>query len=251
MSHPLYIIGTGKVATHLLRALTQHRVEVSGLWGRSIAVAKEKAEEHHVPHVHSLADIPDKAMCIVAVKDDAVEEVCNQLKRCSVAHTSGSIKMTSNAYENGVFYPLQTFSEEVTPDFKSIPFLIESDRDQFTDLLMDLAGKLSDHVRYVKSENRSVIHLAAVFACNFSNHLYSISEDILSKSELPLDILHALIQETTRKMMALGPKESQTGPAIRGDQKVIQKQMDQLEGNDAWKKIYELLTKDIQNGREL
>ena len=54
-----------------------------------------------------------------------------------------------------------------------------------------------------------------------------------------------LIGETTEKIKTLHPRKAQTGPAIRRDSKVIEKQLNALEGRE--KQIYKLITESIQD----
>jgi predicted short-subunit dehydrogenase-like oxidoreductase (DUF2520 family) len=104
---------------------------------------------------------------------------------------------------------------------------------------------LSKKVEPIDSAQRKVIHIAAVFACNFTNHLFSISEGILKKEKMNFALLEPLIKETLQKAFELGPPQAQTGPAIRGDNKIIQQHLDYLQNEPEIQELYRLISEDI------
>ena len=146
------------------------------------------------------------------------------------------------ASRRGVFYPLQTFSKERDVDFRQIPVFVESPTDEA--LLMSLGEQISNRVLSLDSENRRLVHLAAVFACNFTNHMYDLSARILAGHGIPFSVLLPLIDETARKVHELPPCEAQTGPAVRFDQNVMQKHLDLLE-DEGMKQLYKILSESI------
>ncbi|MCH7535524.1 MAG: DUF2520 domain-containing protein [Bacteroidetes bacterium] len=146
----------------------------------------------------------------------------------------------------GIFYPLQTFSKGKPADFTTVPICIEgSDKDTSSQLKL-LAGSLSGNVREISFEKRKMLHLSAVFVCNFTNHMYTIASDLLEKEGLSFDLILPLIKETTAKLNHVSPTEGQTGPAIRNDQEVIEEHLGALEENEDYQNIYKLLTESIQ-----
>ena len=145
----------------------------------------------------------------------------------------------------GIFYPLQTFSKAKDVDFSQIPLYIEANNKDKENELLLFASTFSTRAKLVNSENRAKVHLAAVFACNFTNNLYAIASDILEKAGLGFEDMLPLIGETTEKIKTLHPRKAQTGPAIRRDSKVIEKQLNALEGRE--KQIYKLITESIQD----
>jgi predicted short-subunit dehydrogenase-like oxidoreductase (DUF2520 family) len=145
----------------------------------------------------------------------------------------------------GVFYPLQTFSRQKAVNVSEIPFFIEGSDDEVTTLLMSLAERLTDKVYKADSKQRATLHIAAVFACNFANHLWGISADILAQSGYSFDVFKPLLQETLRKAFEMGPTAAQTGPAKRGDMNVINGHLAKLDGDRH--ELYELITKMILN----
>ncbi len=246
----IVIFGTGNVATHLFQALnsaeTTRVVQVYNHHSDSLSFFKDKTEV-----TSSLTTLKKAEVYILALKDDAVRQVAQQLQDREVllVHTAGSIPLLSAAKRNGVFYPLQTFSKKEPLDFSSIPLCIEATFPEDLKLLKQIGRGISKKVYSVSSSQRRSLHLAAVFACNFSNALYDIAESICEENALPFEILHPLIKETARKIEHNSPREVQTGPAIRFDQKVIEAQLQQLRTPEQ-KEIYTLFTELIQKKHE-
>ena len=169
-----------------------------------------------------------------------------------VVHTSGSsaLAVLDNKNRKGVFYPLQTFTKGKKVDFTPIPICLETENEQDYQLLENLGNCISKKVFQINSEQRKSLHVAAVFVCNFVNHLYQIGNEICEANQIPFEVLHPLIQETAQKILELTPKEAQTGPALRNDTKTIQKHLDFL-SDENYTTIYKLLTQSIQNGNKL
>ena len=165
-----------------------------------------------------------------------------------MAHTSGTnskdlLAPASSAF--GIFYPLQTMKKNSKVDFKSIPLLVEGNDEATVAKLEALAKTISQNVHRVDQEQRKWIHVAAVFANNFTNHLYSVSESILLGHGLPFDILKPLIYRSIENLQQNSPAELQTGPAARGDMQTIEKHLMLLGDDIRLKKIYEIMTQSI------
>ncbi len=170
-----------------------------------------------------------------------------------VVHTSGSAPLTilNDNNRKGVFYPLQSFSKDKAVDFKNIPICLESENGTDYRVLEAVAKAISDKVYAINSEQRRAIHVAAVFVNNFTNHLYSIGNEICTENQIPFDILKPLIEETVQKLQTLTPEEAQTGPAIRNDYNTIAAHEAFLT-NENQLTIYKILTQSIQeNGKKL
>ncbi|RNL88071.1 DUF2520 domain-containing protein [Sinomicrobium pectinilyticum] len=239
------IIGSGNVATHLIKAFYKSsKVQVIQLFNRS-ATSTEG-----IPVTNSYDELLNADLYIIAVSDDSISEVSHKLpfKGRLVVHTSGSVALDELAPENrrGVFYPLQSFSRNKDISFAGIPLCIEAGNDEDRKLLEYVAHSISRKVYRVNSEQRRSLHLAAVFVNNFVNHLYAIGNDICKKNDLSFDLLKPLIAETAEKIENMSPAEAQTGPAKRHDETTVQKHLDQLNTYPTYKKIYETLTKSIQ-----
>ena len=194
----------------------------------------------------------DADVYIISIKDIALEEVipevCKNRDDKVFLHTAGT--MSVNCFEGwtthyGVFYPMQTFSRERRVKFKEIPVFLEYSDDIARKRVDELARKLTNKVYYLSSEDRKYLHLSAVWACNFVNHCYDIASDILSAHDIPFSVLLPLIDETARKVHSLTPREAQTGPAVRFDENVIEKQVKLMNENAMEAQLYQLLSESI------
>lgn len=249
MIQKIVLIGAGNLATQLGKALRRNGLEVVQVYSRTEASAKALAQVLECPYTTSLDELEPCDLCVVSVKDDALETVLRQIQlETIVVHTAGSIPMELLAgyFKNfGVFYPLQTFSKQREVDFSNIPICLEaSSAEVFADL-QALGEKLSSVVQPVNSEARKVLHLAAVFTCNFVNHCYQIGDSMLEEKGLSFDLLKPLIQETAQKIMDIKPIDAQTGPAVRMDETIINKHLDLLADQAERKKIYQLVSESI------
>ena len=239
------LIGTGNVSFHLCKAFCERKIEVS-LYGRNKTELEEFRNQFKIKLVDKIEQIDEKSLVILCVNDDKICSILSNLNlEISVAYTSGSVTLNSlPERENlGVFYPLQTFSKARKVDIFKTPFLIEATNEYFSQILFDLAWIISSKVEFADSEKRKHLHLAAVFANNFTNHLFYLSKDYLSKNNIDFNLLTPLIKETFSKLEDLNPFEAQTGPAKRMDFETIDKQKNLLEGNNL--EIYEVITKSI------
>ncbi|WP_149302918.1 Rossmann-like and DUF2520 domain-containing protein [Pareuzebyella sediminis] len=249
------IIGSGNVAQHLFNEFyTNELVVVLQVAGRNPDTLKPFAKKVAVTtDLHQMAEAD---IYIIAVNDDSIQAVSESIssKNAIVVHTSGSMPMNllSNHEYFGVFYPLQTLSENREVNLRETPICLEANTSMALQQLEVLATSISNHVYKVDSEQRGKLHLAAVFVNNFTNHLYHIGYRICQENNLDFEMLIPLIRETSQKIDSVSPNEAQTGPARRGDQGTIAAHLDQLDNSD-YKAIYSVLSKSIQNiyGKEL
>ena len=225
------LIGRGRLATNLLPALQEAGHEVVSINSRTLEGLPTEAD-----------------VFVVAVKDSALKDVISQATKGReqqlFVHTAGSIPMSLfEGYTSryGVFYPMQTFSKERLVDFAEVPVFVEGECPQ----IRQLAESMSHRVYALSSEHRKYLHLAAVFACNFANHCYALSAELLEKHGLPFDVMLPLIDETARKVHGLHPLDAQTGPAVRYDENVIRLQSALLSDTPALQEIYDLLSLSI------
>ncbi|MDQ8003266.1 MAG: DUF2520 domain-containing protein [Pedobacter sp.] len=247
------IIGSGNVATHIAKALSNAKVTLLDIWSYNLANAQLLANKVDARAIAELSQISDDAdIVLISVKDDAIAAVADQLKdyKGLIAHTSGAVALdVLNRNKNcGVFYPLQTFSKQKELDFSNVPLCLEANNVENLNLLKQLATLISSNVYEVSSEQRKTLHLAAVFACNFPNYLYGIAQQLLAQHQLDFDIIKPLIAETANKIQAALPQEVQTGPAIRNDEQTLKKHEAMLQEHPAWLTIYELLSDQIKKG---
>lgn len=253
MMQKISIIGAGRVAWHLAKVLYQKGFCISEIYSRNTENARLLAQEVEAKVKFDLdftAQAPD--LLLVSVSDNALAEVLKSLQVSSktlVAHTSGSIGMEvfeGLGYPCAVFYPLQTFSKNRALDFSKIPICLDAKEENTYIFLEKIAQELSENVSRVNSAQRKILHIAAVFACNFVNHLLTLSKNILDKERLSFDLLKPLVQETIAKALeAKHPKEVQTGPAVRGDNLVLQKHLEYLAQNPQEQIIYKILSESI------
>ncbi len=248
------IVGTGNLAWHLANQFTKQPdvmlLQVAGRTLESLIPFKKLAQ------TGTLKELIPADITIIAVSDHAINTVAHQLPYIDtlVVHTAGSIPLEeiTTKHRKGVFYPLQSFSKEDTVDFSMIPICIEAQEEHDSTLLKTIASMLSKTVHYLNSHQRKKVHLAAVFANNFTNHCYTIASQICKDDNIPFDILHPLIQKTTQKAITHGPDTVQTGPAKRQDIDVINKQQEALTRKDHTS-VYKTLTASILSyyGKEL
>jgi len=248
------IIGSGNVAQHLIKAFSgKPEIELVQVFSRKKETLSQLVDPTKI--VQDLNDLAEADLYIMAISDDAIAEVSAQLPFANrlVAHTSGSVAMSALNDKNrkGVFYPLQTFSKNKEIDFSIIPINLEAENAEDYALLEKTAHLISEKVYHVNSDQRKALHVAAVFVCNFVNHLYEIGNEICDEHQLPFEVLQPLIQETAQKIMTLSPRNAQTGPAKRNDVKTIESHLAFL-SNENQKNIYQTLTQSIQaHGKEL
>ena len=247
----IVILGAGNLAWHLAPFLRKNGHEIVAVYSRTKFSAVALAKKVKAIPIDKIEDIPSNAdIYIVALQDKAVRSVLKSLKfipNC-IAHTSGSVSISvfPKQFKNtGVFYPLQTFSKTRKVNLNEVPFLLESSNLKTKKILSSLANSISTNVHFITSDKRKKIHLAAVFANNFVNHLYSIASEILKESKLPFDLLKPLIIETAGKILEDSPEKMQTGPARRNDQEIIKSHLQLLKGQKNRKAIYSLLNASI------
>jgi len=241
------IIGSGNVAYHLVKAFKQNNIEIHQIFGRNAVELSKISNEFNIPY--STEKLEDAELYIIAVSDSAVENVSELIKKRNalVAHTSGSLPMEilKGNYRKASFYPLQTFSKTKNLDYSKIPFFIEAENQIDEKSLFELASIISANVETSDYEKRKYIHLTAVFACNFVNHLFARAKEISDSQDLDFNYFIPLIDETVEKIHHLEPKLAQTGPAVRGDERVL-KLHEELITDEEHLKIYQLMNESIK-----
>ncbi len=244
----IVVIGFGNVGRHLCEAFQKAEdAALVQIYNRSEIFLPESLQSVQV--THSISDLVKADIYLIALPDDIIPEFSTKLPKNSslVVHTSGGVSINKLNYHKhrGVFYPLQSFSKSRKPEFKKIPICIEAELKSDLELLRELGACISKKVVEITSEERSRLHLSAVFVNNFVNHLYHISDSLLEEADLDFDLLKPLIRETAMKIEAMSASEAQTGPASRGDTKTLEKHLHLLK-DSPYKEIYERLTVSIQ-----
>jgi predicted short-subunit dehydrogenase-like oxidoreductase (DUF2520 family) len=249
------ILGAGNLATHLFIAFNDAENVVVNQWfNRSLKPLQPYKNDVEI--TNDLSQLKNADIYIIAVSDDAISTLSSQFlfENKLVVHTSGSVGIHDLDKKNrrGIFYPLQTFSKDSDIDFSEVPICLEIEHKKDLNTLKDLATAIGCKSYRVNSDQRSALHLAAVFVNNFTNQLYRIGHEITESKSVDFNILKPLIKETANKINTLSPYLAQTGPAKRNDKKTIKKHLKTLD-KDIHKDIYELLTKSIQetHGKKL
>lgn len=248
-----FLIGSGRVAHQLAPALLSSGWVCSGVYSHTLAHAQRLAQEVNSPLFASLQSIPPSSLILISVSDDAIPLVCDQLSKeveAVVLHTSGSTPMSvlEKFRHHGVFYPLQTFSFERSIDISSIPIFTESNGEMTTNIISALIqdlGITSHHS--ISSHQRQLLHIAAVFGCNFVNHLYALAYSCLEEIDVPFSTLVPLLQETLEKALIAPPQTIQTGPAMRNDQTTIERHLQCLQQSlPHLEEIYQTISESIK-----
>lgn len=247
-------IGSGNLAWHLAPALDNAGYVVKEVYSRNPKHAEDLTERLYQAEVKATLDFSTSAstVFIICTSDDAIQEIVREIilpGEVFLLHTSGSQPLSILQYAAtnniGVLYPLQTFTKNKRIDFKSVPLFIETNNEETEKAIMEIAKAISAQVRKIFSEERKALHVAAVFASNFSNHMLSLSKEILEQNNLSFDLLKPLISETINKSLSIGPEASQTGPAKRGDLEILDRHMEFLNENETLSEIYKMISQSI------
>ena len=247
----IVLLGSGSVATHLGLALQKSGNQILQVWSRTAQNVHILAAKLNTTSTHLLSDIqPDADLYLIAVKDDSITEIVHSLKISDrlLVHTSGSTDMNvlhQGSSNFGVIYPFQTFSKDREIDFSPIPIAIEGNSVYVTEQLELLTKGISNRVFKADSVQRRFMHISAVFACNFTNHLYAVAQHILEQRGLDFDLIKPLILETAQKVQYMNPINAQTGPAARQDLGTLNKHLDLLKEDSFLFDLYDKLSHHI------
>jgi predicted short-subunit dehydrogenase-like oxidoreductase (DUF2520 family) len=245
------IIGSGNVATHLSAAFKNAGHRIVQVYSPTMQNAALLAYHVGAEAIDKPDNInPETDLFIIAIKDDAIGEVARQLSvyHKLIIHTSGATPLSVLSDITpfaGVFYPLQTFSKVRELDFWNVPLCIEGTDETIAKTLTQLAQSISNKVYPVNTDQRKILHLAAVFACNFPNYLYEVARQLLQQHDMQFDIIRPLIDETAKKVQDNLPAAVQTGPAVRNDEKTMDAHLELLKEQPELQLIYRLLSQGI------
>ncbi len=250
----LILLGAGNLAWHLGTALKHAGYELIQVFSRSEGSAGRLAGRLGVEWTTDPGQLDREAGTIVfCVTDRAIPDLLQRLEFTGnpmLIHTAGSVPsdvFRGIASDYGVLYPLMTFSKERMVDFRTIPVCIEGNTPESLAELERMAGRITNRVLRVDSEDRKILHLAAIIASNFSNHMYHLSKDLLQTRGMDFSLLHPLIRETASKALEMDPASAQTGPASRNDREVILEHIDLLKGHPELQKLYTFVSDSITN----
>lgn len=246
-------IGAGNVAWHLSQAFFNRGYRIEQVWSRTLDSARKLSQRVGAQAIDTFDHLDrHDGIFIISLNDEALPQVIRNLRLPGnlVLHTSGTIEMSALntiSANTGVLYPLQTFTKGIPLEIQEVPVLIEASSAHHLEIVRSLAAAISKKVYTAGSEQRLKVHVAAVFANNYSNYMYTIASELLAGSGFNLDLLRPLIVETSRKTMDAEPENLQTGPARRGDIEVIRKHLDLLASKPEYAEIYRLLAWQIIN----
>ena len=252
----IVMIGAGSVATHLSMALRNAGHIILQVYSRTNTSAMQLAKLMNCDYIANNSTIrKDADLYVLALSDEAIVDFVSKYSfpQAMAIHLSGGLEIDlfkGKIQNYGVMYPVQTFSKGRDIDFNSIPICLEASNPETEELLVRLAGQLSSSIHIVNSVQRQMIHLAAVYSCNFVNHFYDIASRILKKNDLPFELLYPLIIETADKVQENLPGDVQTGPAKRNDQAIINKHLELLSSNLRYQSLYSELSKSIRQEME-
>lgn len=253
------IIGSGNVATHISHALSDGGNEIVQVFSKTAKHAETLACSLGCDVSNDSSQIVNDAdIYLISASDKAIEKLIPQLcqgrENGIFVHTSGSTDI--NVFNNyarryGVIYPMQTFTKSRTLDFRDIPCFVEASDKETETTLCNLAKTISDNVTTMASQQRKVLHLAAVFSCNFVNYCYQASYRLLTESGIPFRTMLPLIDETASKIHDMPPYKAQTGPAVRNDITIIDKHLSMLESDNTLYEIYKIMSEGIYKNSQL
>lgn len=251
----IVIIGTGNTATILGRKLKAVGNTILQVFGRNAKTAADLAYEFNAVPISHLTAINDGAdIYLLAVSDNAIAALAKELGLLAkgiVVHTAGSVSknVLSASFRYGVFYPLQSLTKESSYRANT-PIIIDASDEESWLILKNLAATISGTVVRADDEQRMKLHLSAVFANNFVNHLYSMAQEYCSKEKLNFNLLLPLIMETAKRIESIDPSNAQTGPAFRHDAATIQKHEALLKDYSHLRKFYTVFTESIWNQKK-
>jgi len=249
-------IGAGNLAWHLAPELENYGHKVSLVNNRSKKNAIALIDRLYKASYKKNLDFSrsDIDIVVIAVNDNCIEEIASEIvipKHCCIIHTSGTqsidILELSAAHHYGVLYPLQTFTKGVKASFKDTPIFVEGNGEYTYNVLQELTRKLSKQVYKLESEQRSTLHLSAVIASNFSNHMLTIAKSLMDKQDMSFDLLQNVVYSMVQKAFDIGPENGQTGPAIREDLATLEKHRKLLKSDRDLHKLYTLISNHIIN----
>lgn len=254
MIKKVVVIGAGRVATHLGHRLKAKGLAVVQVLNRTAAPARSLAQSLDAEWSDQWADVrTDADWLLLAVRDDAIAAVAgalsNYVPQALATHTSGATPgtvLSPHFRRFGVFYPLQSFSPERRPIWSTIPFCVDAADPADLAFLRKTGRQLGGRAWSVTDEQRATLHVAAVFANNFTNHCYAVAEALLAEQDLPFELLYPLMQETLAKALEHSPARMQTGPALRGDQATLQRHLALLAGHPDWQAMYTAVSRSIR-----
>lgn len=244
------IVGTGNMGWFLAQRLHDAGFVCNGVYGRDIEHAAALARAVQTNVIKSLEALPESDICIIAVTDRAIEEIAGRLKLSStiVIHTAGSVPVdVLPQADSGVLWFIYSINKSNLPAHRNIPAVYEARSARAKDAIRKIANAVTDIVSEVNWQQRQWLHLGAVLGNNFSNHLFSLCEELCKEQGLSFSLLLPIIQQTLGNLGSASPQMTQTGPAIRGDQATMDAHVQLLQQHPAWQLLYKALSASIED----
>jgi predicted short-subunit dehydrogenase-like oxidoreductase (DUF2520 family) len=245
------LIGAGKLATNFAFTLKKSGYSILQVYDRSVEPGKKLAGKVSASYIGNLNELTERAdLYALAVSDSALKEIAEKIRLNDqlIIHFSGTADISvlkGSSLNYGILYPPQTFTIKPGSGFLNIPLCLEANNQESERILTKFAGTLSEKIFKVNSYQRTIIHLSAIFASNFTNFMYAVAEDLLTENDLPMDLLQPIIKKTASNARHKDIYGFQTGPAIREDLKIMKTHLDFLSDKPEYKKIYQILTDSI------
>ncbi|MDI9320662.1 MAG: DUF2520 domain-containing protein [Phycisphaerales bacterium] len=247
------IIGTGNMAWFLTEQLSKAGLHCSGIWGRDASAANQLAKEFACTAYNSVQEIEDQEQhfCFLAIKDTAIPTLAKELQfeKTILIHTAGASSihlLDAAAKHRGVFWSIYSIVKNVTLASTKLPIAIEGSSKETEALILQVAQKISTKAFAAQEYQRMNLHLGAVFANNFSNHLMAVAAEICAQADVSFEYLKPIVAQTFERLQTESAKQLQTGPAIRDDKMTMQKHLDLLKSNPDWALLYEYLSASIR-----
>jgi predicted short-subunit dehydrogenase-like oxidoreductase (DUF2520 family) len=245
------IVGTGNIAWFLSTRMQKAGFRCMGVYGRNKVDATNLASALNAPIIHQLFHIREGLAdcCIIAVNDNAVEELASKipLRKTVMIHTSGSLALDVLPTQNSaVIWCIYSILKKNLPENRDIPVVYEAGSQEAHEVVTKITNSISSIVYKASWYQRQHLHLSAVMSNNFINHLLTVCSEICNQNQIPFNLLQPIINQTFQLSQISNPKESQTGPAKRGDQNTLHRHFLLLEKHPEWQDFYEALSKSIQ-----
>jgi len=252
------IIGTGNVAWHIAPALDNSGYSIFEVYGRNQKNVKLLTSRLYQAVENKTLDFSGSksSIFIIAVSDDAIEEVAQEIvlpDDALLIHTSASRSLKTLDFaattKTGIFFPLQSFTKTGRIDFNDVPIFIETDDDEVFTILNTMGKSISKEVQRVSADQRKALHIASVFAASFTNHMMTLAKDIASKHHIDFSLLKPLVSNTLSKSLELGPGQAHAGPAEKQDFMVLDQHLEFLTEDSSIAEIYRVITQHIIDRR--
>ena len=254
MIRNVVMIGTGKLAQALSPVLLENGIHIMQFFSRELTHAQNLADQFNTDYTNNWNELNRVAdLYIICVKDDAISEVSEAMSKqldhtANICHTSGSrgIEAISTYFTHrACMWPMQSFTFQSKIIWPEVPIFL-SGTDSILNEIEVVCKKFSKKVFRIDEEKKKWVHVAAVFANNFSNYNLSITEKILDSCGVPLEVMEPMMQNMIRNVFTIGPGNTQSGPANRGDRKTMEMQQKMLADKfPEYENLYQLYSEII------